>query len=127
MISYLSNHPQTPNASAFFRNLLEVHLVLDNSKTHKTRLTHDWLVKRPRFHLRFTPTSASWLNLVACWFALLRRRQLERGTFTSTGDLEEAILCHIAAPNTDPKPFVWTKPADNILASFCQRTSNSSH
>jgi transposase len=109
---------------------LEVHLVLDNLKTHKTRLIHDWLVKRPHFHLHFTPTSASWLNLVECWFALLSRRRLERGAFTSTDDLEQAILAYIAATNVDPKPFVWTKTADHILASvakFCNRTSNSDH
>jgi len=109
---------------------LEVHLVLDNLKTHKTRLIHDWLLKRPRFYLHFTPTSASWLNLVECWFALLSRRRLERGAFTSTGELEAAILAYIAETNADPKPFVWTKTADDIFASvarFCQRTSNSDH
>ena len=109
---------------------LDVHLVLDNLKTHKTRLIHDWLVKRPRFHLHFTPTSASWLNLVGCWFALLSRRRLERGAFTSTDDLERAILAYIAEANAAPRPFVWTKTADDILASvarFCQRTSNSDH
>jgi transposase len=109
---------------------LEVHLVLDNLKTHKTRLVHDWLVKRPHFHLHFTPTSASWLNLVECWFALLSRRRLERGAFTSTGDLEQAILAYIAETNADPRPFAWTKTADEILANvakFCQRTSNSVH
>jgi len=108
----------------------EVHLVLDNLKTHNTRLIHEWLLKRPRFHLHFTPTSASWLNLVECWFALLSRRRLERGAFTSTQDLEAAILGYIAETNADPKPFVWTKTADDILASvarFCQRTSNSGH
>ena len=109
---------------------LEVHLVLDNLKTHKTRLIHDWLVKRPHFHLHFTPTSASWLNLVECWFALLSRRQLERGAFTSTSDLEQAILAYITATNANPKPFTWTKTADHILASvarFCNRISNSDH
>jgi transposase len=109
---------------------LEVHLVLDNLKTHKTRLIHDWLIKRPRFHLHFTPTSASWLNLVECWFALLSRRRLERGAFTSTADLEGAILAYIAETDANPKPFIWTKTADDILASvarFCQRTSSSGH
>jgi transposase len=109
---------------------LDVHLVLDNAATHKARLVHDWLVKRPRFHLHFTPTGASWLNLVECWFAVLSRRRLERGVFTSTRELEEAILAYIAETNADPKPFVWTKTADAILASvarFCQRTSNSDH
>src|ERR671916_3009863 len=109
---------------------LEVHLVLDNLKTHRTRSVHDWLVKRPRWRLHFTPTSASWLNLVECWFALLSRRRLERGAFTSVGDLEAAIHAYIADTNADPKPFAWTKTADDILASvarFCQRTSNSGH
>lgn len=109
---------------------LDVHLVLDNASTHKTRLVHDWLVKRPRWHLHFTPTSASWLNLVENWFALLSRRCLQRGVFSSVDRLETAIHTYIDHTNADPKPFVWTKPADAILASvgrFCQRTSNSDH
>jgi transposase len=109
---------------------LEVHLVLDNLKTHKTQLIHNWLVQHPRFHLHFTPTSASWLNLVECWFAVLTRRRLERGAFTSTADLETAIQGYIAETNAHPKPFVWTKTADDILANiarFCSRTSNSDH
>jgi len=109
---------------------LDVHLVLDNAATHKTRIIHDWLVKRPRWRLHFTPTSASWLNLVESWFALLTRRRLQRGVFTSTADLEAAIRAYIEQTNATPKPFVWTKPADAILASvgrFCQRTSNSDH
>ncbi len=109
---------------------LGVHLVLDNLRTHRTRLIHDWLLKRPRFHLHFTPTPASRLNLVECWSALPSRRRLERGAFTSAADLEQAILAYIAETNADPKPFVWTKTADDILASvarFCQRTSNSDH
>src|SRR3954452_13692771 len=109
---------------------LEVHLVLDNIYTYRTKLIHDWLLKRPRFHLHFTPTSASWLNLVECWFSLLNRRRLERGAFTSTVALEAAINAYIAENNADPKPFVWTKTADDVLASvarFCQRTSNSDH
>jgi transposase len=107
---------------------ISANVVLDNLKTHKTRLAHDWLIERPRFHLHFTPTSASWLKLLECWFALLSRRRLERGTFTSTNDLEAAIHAYIAETNTEPKPFVWTKTADDILSSiarFCQRTSNS--
>ena len=109
---------------------LDVHLVLDNLKTHKTRLVHDWLVKRPRWQLHFTPTSASWLNLVECWFALLSRRRLQRGAFTSTDDLEAAILANIAETNADPKPFVWTKTADKVrssVARFCQQISDSGH
>jgi transposase len=109
---------------------LELHLVLDNLKTHKTTLIHDWLVQHPRFHLHFTPTSASWLNLVECWFSLLSRRRLERGAFTSTADLEAAIQGYVAETNAHPKPFVWTKTADDILANvarFCKLTSNSNH
>jgi hypothetical protein len=70
---------------------LDVHLVLDNAATHKTKLIHNWLMKRPRRHLHFTPTSASWLNLVEGWFALLTHRRLQRGVFTSTAALEAAI------------------------------------
>jgi len=106
---------------------LDVHLVLDNAATHKTRLVHDWLLKRPRWHLHFTPTSASWLNLVECWFSLLTRRCLQRGAFRTTTSLEAAIGSTIDQTNAAPKPFVWT---DDIFASigrFCQRTSNSHH
>jgi hypothetical protein len=69
-------------------------------------------VKRPRFHLHFTPTSASWLNLVECWFALLSRRRLERGVFTSAQGLVGAIHAYIAETNAHPEPFVWAKTAD---------------
>ena len=109
---------------------LDVHLVLDNASTHKTRLVHDWLLKRPRWHLHFTPTSASWLNLVECWFSLLTRRCLQRAAFRTTASLEAAIGSYIDRTNAAPKPFVWTKTADDIFASigrFCQRTSNSHH
>ena len=103
---------------------LDVHLVLDNASIHKTPLIHDWLAGRPRYHMHFTPTSASWLNMVEGWFALLNRRQLQRGVFRRTGDLEAAIHRYIEINNTDPHPFVWTKSADAILDSirrFCQR------
>jgi transposase len=109
---------------------LEVHLVVDNSSIHKTALIREWLLKRPRFHVHFTPTSASWLNLVEVWFALLSAKQLKRGTHPSTEALEQAIRGYIATTNEHPKPFVWTKNADEILASvarFCQRTSASRH
>ncbi|CAM3181152.1 IS630 family transposase ISMex18 [Methylobacterium mesophilicum] len=109
---------------------LDVHLMLDNAATHKTQLIHDWLVKRPRWYLHFTPTSASWLNLVEGWFALPTRQSLQRGAFERTDDLEAAIHDYINHTNADPKPFVCTKPAEAILASvgrFCQRISNSHH
>lgn len=109
---------------------LDVHLVLDNAATHKTKLIHNWLLTRPRWHLHFTSTSASWLNLVEGWFALLVRWQLQRGVFETTADLETAIHAYIDQTNAAPKPFVWTKTAHDILASvkrFRQQTSNSDH
>ena len=108
---------------------LEVHLVLDNLRTHKTALIRDWLAKRPRYHLHFTPTSASWINLVEGWFALLTLRQIRRGVFPTIEALEAAIRRYIEATNADPHPFVWTKSADDILDSvrrFCQRTMDVS-
>jgi len=109
---------------------LDVHLVLDNYGTHKTLLVRRWLAKRPRYHLHFTPTSASWLNQVERWFAALTEKQLRRGVFRSTRDLETAIMDYLETSNASPKPFVWTKTADQILASlarFCQRISDSRH
>jgi transposase len=109
---------------------LDLHLILDNAATHKTASIKRWVLKRPRVHLHFTPTSASWINLVECWFSLLQRRALTRASFASTDALEAALHDYIAATNTAPKPFVWTKTADEILASvrrFCQRTSGSDH
>jgi transposase len=109
---------------------LDVHLVLDNYQTHKTPLIRNWLVKRPRFHLHFTPTSASWLNMVERWFAALTEKQIRRGVHRSTRELEVAIERFVEATNEDPRPFVWTKTADQILetiARFCERTSNSEH
>jgi transposase len=109
---------------------LDVHLILDNYGTHKTATIQRWLLKRPRFHLHFTPTSASWLNLVERWFGLLTAQQLRRGVFRSTRNLETTIRNYIDIHNEAPKPFIWTKTADEILASvarFCQRTLESVH
>lgn len=109
---------------------LDVHLILDNYGTHKTPAIHRWLVRHPRFQLHFTPTGASWLNLVERWFAALTEKQLRRGSHRSTWQLEETIRRYIAEGNRHPQPFVWTKTADEILASvarFCQRISNSGH
>src|SRR5215213_4414589 len=108
----------------------DVHLILDNYGTHKTVTIQRWLLKRPRFHLHFTPTSASWLNLVERWFGLLTEQQLRRGVFRSTRSLETTIRKYIDIHNEAPKPFIWTKTADEILASvarFCQRTLESGH
>jgi transposase len=109
---------------------LDVHLVLDNYATHKTPLIHRWLAKRARFHLHFTPTSASWLNLVERWFATLTAKQRRRGVHRSTRELEAAIAQYLAIHNEAPKPFTWTKTADEILASikrYCERFSDSRH
>jgi transposase len=109
---------------------LDIHMILDNYGTHKTKLIKDWLIKRPRFHVHFTPTSASWLNLVERWFALLTERQLRRGVHRSTKELKSAINDFIQHHNRDPKPFVWHKTADQILdsvAKFCKRTNDSVH
>lgn len=109
---------------------LDVHLILDNYGTHKTPAIRRWLVRHPRFHLHFTPTSASWMNLVERWFGLLTERQIRRGAHRSTRELEGAIMAYLSSNNKHPKPFVWTKTADEIFASiarFCQRISNSGH
>lgn len=109
---------------------LEVHLILDNYGTHKTPSVKAWLVRHPRFHVHFTPTSASWLNLVERWFALISERHIKRGTHRSTIELERAIRQYLNIYNEDPKPFIWTKSADQILASlarFCKRISDSGH
>ncbi len=107
---------------------LEVHLILDNYGTHKTPTIHRWLGRHPRYHLHFTPTRASWLNLVERWFAALTEHQLRRGVHRSTVELEKAIKRYLALHNQHPKPFVWTKTANEILATvarFCHRTSDS--
>ena len=107
---------------------LDVHLILDNYGTHKTPAVKRWLVRHPRFHAHFTPTSASWLNLVERWFALLTERQIKRGSHRSTQELEQAIRDYLAIYNKEPKPFVWTKSADEILQSvarFCKRINDS--
>jgi transposase len=109
---------------------LDIHLILDNYSTHKTALIQRWLAKRPRYHLHFTPTSASWLNLVERWFLTLTEKQLRRGVHRSTRELETAIMRYLDETNKDPRPFLWTKTADEILASlarFCRRTSDSGH
>jgi len=109
---------------------LDVHLVLDNYGTHKTPLIKRWLLRHPRFQLHFTPTGASWINQVERFFADLTNRQLRRGAHRSTFELESAIREYIDIRNRNPKPFVWTKTADEILASierFCKRTSGTGH
>ena len=107
-----------------------VHLILDNYGTHKAPLIHRWLARHPRVHVHFTPTSASWLNLVERWFGALTEKQIRRGVHRSTRELEAAIRHYVTVTNEQPKPFVWTKTADEILASvarMCHRISNSGH
>jgi transposase len=109
---------------------LNVHLILDNYATHKTPPIRRWFVRHPRYHLHFTPTSASWLNLVERWFVELTRKQIKRGAHRSTAALRAAIEQYIDMSNATPQPFVWTKTADEILenvARFCQRISDSRH
>lgn len=109
---------------------LDLHLVLDNYATHKTPAVKAWLLKYPRVVLHFTPTSASWLNLVERWFAELTRRKLQRSTHRSVGELERDIVTWTQNWNKDPKPFIWTKTADQILetlAGYCKRISDSRH
>jgi len=107
---------------------LEVHIVMDNYGTHKTPLIRAWFAKRPRYHVHFTPTSGSWLNLVERWFAELTSKQIRRGAHRSVSELERAIAEFLEAHNADPKPFLWTKSPDQILASiarFAQRTADT--
>jgi len=105
---------------------LDVHIIVDNYGTHKTATIRKWFAKRPRFHVHFTPTYGSWINLVERWFAELTNKRIRRGVFRSVQELEAAIREYIDVHNEDPKPFVWTKTADHILASiarYAHRTS----
>ena len=109
---------------------LDVHVVLDNSSTHKTPQIQRWLLRHPRFHVHFTPTYSSWLNLVERWFTELTTKWIKRGTHRSVRDLVASIRTWITTWNDDPKPYVWHKTADEILdnlANYCQRINNSGH
>jgi transposase len=109
---------------------LGVHLVLDNSSTHKTPAIRNWLAAHPRFVLHFTPTSSSWLNLVERWFSELTTKKLRRGAHRSVRQLNADIRAWIDTWNDDPKPFVWTKTAEQILdsiARYCNRINESRH
>jgi transposase len=109
---------------------IDVHLVLDNSSTHKTPSIQRWLVRHPRFTLHFTPTYSSWLNLVERWFAELTTKWIKRGSHRSVRELVASIRSWITNWNDDPKPFVWHKTADEILdslAAYCQRINDSGH
>jgi transposase len=107
---------------------LDLHLICDNYATHKTPAIQKWLLRHPRFHLHFTPTSSSWLNLVERWFAELTSRKLRRSAHRTVTELEADIRKWINAWNADPRPFTWTKTADEILeslAAYCRRINGS--
>jgi transposase len=109
---------------------LDVHVILDNSSTHKTPAIRKWLTSHPRFVLHFTPTSSSWLNLVERWFAELTNKKLRRGAHRSVRDLNTDIRAWIQTWNENPRPFVWTKTAEQILdsiARYCTRINESRH
>ena len=104
---------------------LDMHVIMDNASSHKTKLIRHWFAKRQRWHAHFTPTSSSWINQVERFFALLSEQQIKRGAHRSVAELEAAIGAYIKIRNVSPKPFRWTKSADDILASinrFCRRT-----
>jgi transposase len=109
---------------------LDVHLILDNSSTHKTPAIRDWLTAHPRFVVHFTPTSSSWLNLVERWFAELTNKKLRRAAHRSVRELNADIRAWIETWNENPRPYVWTKTADQILesiATYCNRINDSRH
>jgi transposase len=104
---------------------IDVHIVIDNVSSHKTQAVRNWFAKRPRWQVHYTPTSASWINQVERFFADLTDKQIRRGIHRSTAELEAAIAAYIATVNANPRPFMWTKSADDILASikrFCLAT-----
>ena len=137
VIGSLHKHHRAKEFLGFLRKIdgevpanLDVHLILDNYTTHKVPAVKRWLVRNPRFHLHFTPTYSSWMNLVERWFAALTNKALRRASHRSVRRLNDAIKLYIAVNNEDPKPLMWIKTADEILASiarFCKRTSGAGH
>jgi transposase len=137
VIGRLHTRHRTVEFKQFLRTLdnevpadLDVHVILDNSSTHKTPQIKRWLLAHPRFVLHFTPTSSSWLNLVERWFAELTNKKLRRSAHTSVRQLNHDIRSWINTWNDDPRPYVWTKTADQILESistYCRRITNSAH
>lgn len=103
------------DASLPFQEGQQVHLVLDNYGTHKTSSVRRWFLKHPRYHLHFTPTSASWINLVERFFSDLTTKRIRRDSFTGVPQLKKAISDYLESHNKEPKPFVWTAPADLII------------
>ncbi len=124
MITQCRKTHTSADVLAFFKTIdktvpasLDIHVVLDNLSAHKGPEVTEWLAhpRRARWHLHFTPTSSSWLNLVERWFKELTDRRLRRGTFTNVSQLIDAITTWVGHWNTDPKPFVWHAAADEIL------------
>jgi transposase len=109
---------------------MDVHLVCDNYATHKTDMINNWLARHPRFHVHFTPTGSSWVNQVERWFGLITDKLIRRGVHTSIAALEADIRAWIDTWNANPRPFVWTKTADEILnslAKYLARISGAGH
>jgi transposase len=109
---------------------LDIHLVCDNYGTHKTPAIKKWLSQHPRFHMHFTPTGSSWVNQVERWFGFLTDQMIRRGVHKSVRQLEADITAWIAAWNQNPRPFIWTKSAEEILESlarYCRRISGAGH
>ncbi len=96
----------------------ELHVIVDNYATHKHEKVKNWLKRNKRVTLHFIPTSSSWLNLVERFFGLITEKQIRRGVFSSVSDLEKKIMQFIEVHNENPKPFVWTKPVDEIMAKI---------
>ena len=137
VIRQLHNHHRAIEFKRFLQKIdkevpaeLDVHLILDNYSTHKTPAINKWLAAHPRFHLHFTPTSGSWLNLVERWFGELTARKLRRGVHRSVKELNADIDDWADRWNEDPKPYVWVKTADEILdnlAGYCNTINASGH
>ncbi len=108
---------------------LNLHLILDNYGTHKHPKVQAWLKRHPRFHLHFTPTSSSWLNLIECWFAQLTQKRIRRGSFHNLPALLKAISDYIDATNQNPRIFVWTASLDQIMAKIakCKEALDALH
>src|SRR3954471_15578332 len=105
---------------------VQLHVVCDNYSTHKHATVKAWLAKNPRVHIHFTPTSCSWLNLVECFFSIITRQAIRRGTFTSVADLTDAVQTYIDGWNERATPFTWTKPADNLLNKITSAKAKTS-
>jgi len=137
VIGSLRKHHRAKEFREFLRKIddevpeeLDVHLILDNYQTHKVPAVKRWLLRHPRFHMHFTPTYSSWINLVERWFAGLTNKALRRAAHRSVKQLKDAIRTYIDVNNEKPKPLVWVKSADEIIKAvgrFCKRTSGAGH